>query len=201
MLNPWTQGTGLISKKEDSKAYPDVIFAVGKGIDELSKETLKSMQETADGVLARRVEFLAWRKTQWSFGVEDGTADIGLFADGAISRLGRKRLLPAMKNLRTALKDKGRILFLANEDDERVLGGVMDMGVGNKAVDKFGFKLLASKRQHGVVVGQLRKKGVQLLEDKAEQATEAKGFVDRGSSSSSSRPKALKGVRPVPRRR
>lgn len=201
MLNPWTQGTGLISKKTDSKGYPDVIYAVGKSIDELPKDTLKSMQDTADGVLARRVNFLAWRQSKWSFGVEDGTADIVLFADGAITRLGKSRLFQAMKNARTALKKKGRILFVANEEDERLLGGMvgtLDMGVGNKAVGKFGFDLFASRRDHGVVVGQMRKRGVQLVEDKAEKATEARGFVDKGSPS---RPKALKGVRPVPRRR
>jgi len=188
-------------KRSTSKGYPDVIVAVGKVIDELSQETLRSMQDTADGMLARRVEYMAWRQTKWGFGIEDGTVDIAMFSDGAISRLGRKRLVPAMKNVRKALKKRGRVLFVANEEDEKVLGAAMDIGVGDEAVGKFGFNLFASKRQYGVVVGQLRKKGVELLESKSDgkEATSGpKGFVDREGSS---RPKALQGVRPVPRRR
>jgi len=144
-------------KPIDRGWYIDEVIVVGGGIMNLDGGTTKSMADAAGG-LSARFEILQWRAPTTPFGLKLQSIDIVLLSDGAIKRLG-SRLENALKNTRRVLKDQGRVLYVADEEDERALGAPMEKDFsGASPMAKYGFEIVTTKRDCGLAVGYMKKR-------------------------------------------
>mmetsp|Transcript_61359 Transcript_61359/g.174286 ORF Transcript_61359/g.174286 Transcript_61359/m.174286 type:complete len:85 (-) Transcript_61359:29-283(-) len=70
--------------------------------------------------------------------------------------------------MKRVLKPNGRVYFVANEDDEKALGGRFELGLQGSLLQKVGFELVAAKRGDcGVTAGYLQKKLLKRKKPKA----------------------------------
>lgn len=113
---------GYLSPDKDAQGIRlDRFIALGKvGAD------LQDMLEKQGDIFKVAVEFRPWRAGAEAPGLRQDSVDVALLAAGTTAGLGSD--LPAgLGEVRRALRSDGRVLIVANEEDEMALGGKMEV--------------------------------------------------------------------------
>ncbi|CAE8665202.1 unnamed protein product [Polarella glacialis] len=144
----------------------DKFVVFGREIDQLDEKVTGEFRASAGGLGAKLME-VTWKKAglPTQFG-KTGIIDMGLISDGTMARLARERsgvagVEASLRKMHQALKTTGRFYFVADEEDEKALGGTflgaLDVGFEAAVLKRIGFEVVASSRNHGLVVGYMVK--------------------------------------------
>ncbi|CAE8740308.1 unnamed protein product [Polarella glacialis] len=184
-------------------------IVMGEVDDEVFTADVKKKFEDQGPFFKTIVEFQTWKPGAPAVGLRKESADLALLSAGTAARLKVRDLGQGLAEVRKALRSDGRVLIIANEEDEDVLGGKLEVILEAQDLkdlrDLEGVRLGTNEAAPGQV---LRDSGLRLLqvfrdecglaigvcarrEDKAKKLAAAKARdLSRASSSASSEPRS-----------
>jgi len=139
-------------KRTDSRYYITDAFALTSSTE---KEMMKDLKFNGIGIAAVP-QIVTWEQKK-SF-LKAKSLDMVLLADGCLQRLGRGRVEMAFREARRVLKDEGRLYFVLDKEDEKLLGCSVQLGFEEGVIKQFGFEVASVTRDQGLLAGCMTKK-------------------------------------------